>query len=409
MEPLIRCCAGLDVHKETVEANVRRIEPNGSLYENSRRWRTVTGELEEMSAWLEGQGVTHVAMESTGVFWKPVYNILDARFTLLLVNAQHLKRVPGRKTDVSDAQWIAHCLQVGLLKGSFVPERWQRELRDLTRLRSQLIGEQSRVINRIQKVLQDANIKLSSVATDIMGASGRDILRALIEGKQDEKAMAELARRSLRGKIPQLREALRGHVTEHHRFLLKFLMDELEVHERNVSALDERIEEHTRPFEQQLERMDEIPGIDRRVAESLLAEIGADMKPFPSDASLCSWAAICPGNDESAGKRRSGRTRKGNQWLRKTLVQAAWGASRKKGSYLNAQYHRLAGRRGKKRALVAVAHSILVILYHLIAEDRHYRDLGADYLDRLHPERTTRHLVKRLERLGFKVTLEVAA
>ncbi len=406
MEPIIACCAGLDVHKKTVEAHVRRREPDGGLHQATRQWGTMTSELGGLVEWMKAQGVTHVAMESTGVFWKPIYNLLEGQFQVLLVNAQHLKQVPGRKTDVRDCQWIAQLLQHGLLRGSFIPPRWQRELRDLTRHRSQLTAEKTRVANRIHKVLEDANIKLGAVATDILGASGRDMIQALIAGEQDPQRLADLARKRLRGKIPQLEEALAGNVTEHHRYMLEILWDQLNSLEELMSRLDRRIEELTRPFQQPIARMREVPGLDRRVAETVLAEVGPDLQPFPSDQHLASWSGLCPGNDQSAGKRRSGKTTKGSRWLRQTLVQAAWAASRARHSYLAAQYHRLAGRRGRKRALVAVAHSLLVIIYHLLKNGVPYHDLGPDYLDRLHPERLTRYLVKRLERLGHKVTLE---
>ncbi len=405
METMYRCCAGLDVHKESVEAHLRRREPDGKLWEQTRRWGTMTEHLEAMAEWLAGAGVTHVAMESTGVYWKPIYNILEGRFTILLVNARHMKQVPGRKTDVKDSQWIAQLLQHGLLRGSFVPPRGQRELRELTRQRTQLVGEKARIANRIHKTLEDANIKLGSVASDILGVSGRAMLDAVIAGETDEKKLADLAQRKMRGKIPELQQALRGRLTEHHRFLLGLLRKELEQQEGLIVELSRRIEELTRPFAEERKRLSEIPGIEQRAAEVLLAEIGPDMKPFPTANQLSSWSGMCPGNNESAGKKKSGRTPPGNRWLRQVLVQSAWAASRSKKSYLAAQYRRLAARRGKKRALMAVGHSILVILYHLLKEGRPYVDLGANYLDQLDPQGLIRYHVKRLESLGHTVTL----
>ena len=406
MENIFPCCAGLDVHKESVEACVRRIEPNGRLHQQTHHWGTMTRDLLAMADWMAAQGVTHVAMESTGVSWKPIYNILESRFTMLLVNARHLKQVPGRKSDVRDCQWIAQLLQCGLLKGSFIPPRSQRELRDLTRHRTQLVEEKGRTTNRIHKVLQDANIKLSSVATDVLGASGRAMLEALIIGEEDPVKLADLAQRKLRGKIPELEKALEGHLTEHHRFMLKLLWKQLAQQEELIAELDRKIEEQTRPFAAEIDRLDEVPGIDRRVAEVVLAEVGPDMAPFPTHANLASWAGMCPGNEESAGKRVRRRITPGNRWLKRTLAQASWAASRTKNSYLASQYRRLAGRRGRKRALIAVGHSILVIVYHMLKTGTSYADLGGNFLDRLQPERMTRYYVRRLEALGHKVTLE---
>jgi len=406
METLISRCAGLDVHKETVEADVRRIEPGGRLHHQTRQWGTMTRDLVAMADWMAAQGVTHVAMESTGVFWKPIFNILERRFTVMLVNARHLKQVPGRKSDVRDCQWIAQLLQHGLLKGSFIPPRAQRELRDLTRYRTQLLEEKTRTANRIHKVLEDANLKLASVASDILGVSGRAMLKALIEGEKDPAKLAAFGQRKLRGKIPELEKALEGHVTEHHQFMLRLLWKQLTQEEGLIAELDAGIEEKTRPFAAEMERLDAVPGVDRRVAEVVLAEVGADMKPFPSHEHLASWAGMCPGNEESAGKRRRRRILPGNRWLKQTLVQAAWATSHAKNTYLASQYRRLAGRRGKKRALVAVGHSMLVIFFHMLKEGRTYADLGGDFFDRLEPVRLTRYYVKRLEALGHTVTLE---
>jgi len=406
MEEICPSCAGLDVHKESVEACVRRMEPTGQLHQPTRHWGTMTRDILAMADWMAAQGVRHVAMESTGVYWKPIYNILESRFTVLLVNARHLKQVPGRKSDIRDCQWIAQLLQYGLLKGSFIPPRAQRELRDLTRHRTQWVEEKTRTVNRLHKVLEDANIKLASVATDILGVSGRAMLEALIEGQEDPVKLADFAQRQLRGKIPELEKALQGHLTDHHRFLLRLLWKQLAEQEELIAELDAKIEELTRPFADEIERLDGVPGVDRRVAEVVLAEVGAEMDPFPTHQHLASWAGMCPGNEESAGKRRRRRVTPGNRWLKRTLVQAAWAAGPTKNTYIASQYRRLAGRRGKKRALIAVGHSMLVIFYHGLKAGTSDAELGGDFFDRLEPERLTRYYIKRLERLGHKVTLE---
>jgi transposase len=406
VEPLYRICAGLDVHKETVVACVRRLDDRGRAREEVRTFGTMTCDLLALGDWLAERGATHAAMESTGVYWKPVWHLLEGRVELMLVNAQHIKQVPGRKTDVKDCAWIAQLLQHGLLKASLVPPAPQQELRELTRQRAQLVGEQGRVAQRIQKVLEDANIKLASVATDVLGVSGRLMLRELIAGATDAARMADLARRKMRSKIPALEKALAGRVTEHHRFLLKLHLEHYEQLEALARRLSERIEEKLLPFSGAVELLVTIPGVQQRTAEVLLAEIGADVKPFPTPEHLASWAGLCPGNDESAGKRRTGKMRKGSLWLRAALVQAAWAASRTKDTYLASHFRRLSARRGRKRAAAALAHTLLVVVYHVLSRRQPYRDLGADYLDRLEPDRLAKRLVKRLERLGLKVTIE---
>jgi transposase len=411
METLYQRVAGLDVHRDSVMACVRITQGHGKPREEVRTFGAMTDDLLALSDWLRAEQVTHIAMESTGVLWKPVWNLLDgaSNWELLLVNARELKQVPGRKTDVKDSQWIAQLLACGLLRSSFVPAREQRELRDLTRQRAQLCGEQTRCVNRIHKVLQDANIKLSSVATDVLGVSGRQMLEALVRGEDDPERLAELARRRLRGKIPELRRALKGHVTAHHQFLLEQLLRHLGHLEEQLAAYSARIEECLRPFvdEATAARLDAIPGVNRLTIENVVAEIGAHMTQFPTAGHLASWAGLCPGNEESAGKRKSGRTTKGNVWLRRALCQAAWAAARKKDSYFQAQYRRLAGRRGKKRAVVGVAHSLLEVIYHLLKNAQlEYHDLGGNYFDELDPERLCRHLVKRLEKLGYDVDLK---
>jgi transposase len=411
MDIVFACCAGLDVHKKTVVACVRRVAANGKVHKEVRTFGTMTAELLTLADWLAQEGVTHAAMESTGVYWKPIWNILEDQFELLLVNARHIKQVPGRKTDVKDSEWIAELLQHGLLRGSFVPSAPQRELRELTRQRMQLMHQKASVANRIQKILEDANIKLASVATDVLGMSGRDILRAIIAGQANPEVLAELARRRLRAKIPQLKSALQGHVAEHHRFLLKLLLDQVTQLEELIERLNQRIVAVLpEPVEKAVPRLVEVPGIGVQATQNILAEIGTNMDQFPTSGHLSSWVGMSPGNHESAGKRKSGRTTKGNQWLRATLVQVAWAASHSKGTYLAAQYRRLAGRRGKKRALVAVAHTILVIIYHLLKNpEATYQDLGPEYLDRLRSKQLTKHLVRRLEQLGHKVRLEPLA
>jgi transposase len=409
MEVVFARCAGLDVHSRTVVVCRRIIGPDGKLDKQVRTFGTTTGELLALAEWLQEGSVTHVAMESTGVFWKPVWNILEDRFKILLVNARHIKQVPGRKTDVKDCEWIGQLLQHGLLRGSFVPPAEIRELRDLTRHRAKLADQHTAVANRIHKTLEDANIKLGTVASDILGVSGRAMLEAIVGGEDRPEALADLARRRLRSKIPALREALHGRITEHHRFLLETLLEQLGFLEAQIARLDERIAEKSRPFEVVLDRLVTIPGVGRRIAENLLAEIGPEMGVFPSAGHLASWAGMCPGNNESAGKRKTGKTSKGNRWLRRSLIEAGWAATRSKNTYLSAQYRRLAPRRGKRRAVVALGHTILVAAYPILAQACPYNDLGADHFDRLDPQRLTRHLVRRLERLGHKVILEPLA
>jgi transposase len=405
MDVFYACCCGLDVHKESVTACVLWAGGKGKKRKEKRQFGTMTQDLLALSDWLRACRVTHVAMESTGVYWKPVWNILEGAFEVLLVNAQHIKAVPGRKTDQNDAEWIGELLQHGLLRGSFVPPTPIRELRDLTRYRVSLAQECNRIANRIQKVLEDGNIKLASVATDALGASGRAMLKAMIEGEEDVEKLAEMSRGLLRNKIPELRRALQGRLRSHHRFLLKELMEHLEFVESKMARLEREIGEHLRPFEQEVQRLCTIPGVEWVTASGLIAEIGVNMGQFPDAEHLASWAGVCPGNHESAGKRKSGKTRKGSAWLRRCLCQAAWAVSTKKHNYMSALYRRLAARRGKKRAIIAVAHHLLQVAYYILRDGKLYRELGADYFDQLHPNRTKRYLVKRLERLGFQVNL----
>jgi transposase len=407
MDTLFAKVAGLDVHLKGVQCAVRCRQESGKLLMQVRSFGTMTGDLRALADYLQALGVTHVAMEATGVLWKPVWNVLEGRFTLLLVNPRHPKKVPGRKTDVTDAQWIAQLLQCGLLRGSFVPARPLRELRDLTRHRAQLAGEHARVANRVHKLLEDANVKLGAVVSDVLGKSGRKMLRALLEGERDVDKLAEMALGRLRRKIPQLKLALEGNCTEHHRYMLGRLLGHLGYLESQTQEFSTRI---ARRLDELLpaaarERLDGICGVNRTTIENVIAEIGVDMSIFPDERHLASWCGMCPGNEESAGRRLRGRTRKGNRWLRRALAEAAWAASRVKRSYLTAQFRRLAARRGKKRALTAVGHSLLVIIYHVLKNNVEYRDLGPDYFDRLDPERLRRHLVKRLQSLGYDVTL----
>jgi transposase len=374
MDLIHPCCAGLDVHKKTVVACVRRAGPDGRVDREVRTYRTLTADLIALADWLDAEGVGPVAMESTGVYWKPVFHLLEGRFEVLLVNAHHLKQVPGRKTDVKDAEWIAQLLQYGLLEASFLPPPPIRELRDLTRGRAQLVRERAGVANRIHKVLEDANLKLASVATDVLGASGRAMLGALIGGRDDPAELAELARGSLRKKIPELTAALRGFVGDHHRFLLRALLRQVEQLEGLIAEYDARIEHAMAPFVEAAARLESIPGLGARAAEVIVAEIGVDMTAFPTAGHLASWAGMCPGNNESAGRRRTGKTTKGSQWLRTVLVQVAWSASHTKETILGVTYRRWAKRLGKKKALVALGHKILVLIYKLLKDRALYQE-----------------------------------
>ena len=409
MEIIHRICAGLDVHKKSVAVCIRVLGDDDRAQSIKRTFGTMTHELEQLRGWLSQCGVTHVAMESTGVFWKPLWNILEGHFELLLVNPRHIKNVPGRKTDMKDCEWVCQLLQFGLLRGSFVPPRTIRDLRDLTRSRAKVIQQRASVANRIHKVLQDANIKLSSVVSDIMGVSSLRMLRALADGEKDPNQLAEMALRRLRAKIPQLRLALNGAVTDHHCFLLHRYLLQLDHLASESELFDERIRVLTEPFEKQIELLRTIPGVDRRTGECILAEIGPDMTPFHSSAALASWAGVCPGNNESAGKHKSGKTSKGSKWLHRALGEAAWAASRTRNTYLAAKYKRIAGRRGKKRAIVAVGHSMLTAAYHILKDNTPYRDLGPDHFDNLNKPRLKNYYVKRLENLGYTVILDETA
>lgn len=404
MEVVYERCCGLDVHKRTVVACV--FTPEGK---DTGTFSTMTEDLLKLADWLTQKGVSHVAMESTGVYWQPVYNLLEGLgIELLVVNAQHVKAVPGRKTDVKDAEWIAELLRHGLLRGSYIPDRPQREVRELVRYRTSLIRQRAQVVNRVQKVLEGANIKLSSVATNVVGVSGRAMLEAMVAGTEDPRALAALARGKLRDKKPQLESALRGLVGPHQRFLLDSLLRHLGFLDEEVHRMDAEVSERMRPFEEALRRLDTIPGVGRRGAEEVVAEIGTDMARFPTAGHLASWTHMCPGTNESAGKRKSGSTGSGNPWLRSALVEIAWAAARTRQTYLSAQYHRLAARRGGKRAAIAVGHTILVIIYHILRDGSVYEELGGNYFDERDQQAAVRRAVHRIERLGYKVTVEAA-
>jgi transposase len=404
MQVIYERCAGLDVHKRSVVACFTFLE-SGQPSKERQTFSTMTPDLVRLRDWLKEQGCTHVAMESTGVFWKPVYNLLEEQMQVFVVNAQHIKAVPGRKTDIKDAEWIADLLQHGLLRPSFIPPAWQRHLRDLTRTRSALIQERTRVIARLQKGLEDANIKLASVVSDMMGISAQQMLHALVKGELSPAAMAEFARGKMRSKREQLAQALTGYLQPHHCVLITEHLAHIDNLDQAMTRLSSEIAERLAPYEDILSRLETIPGIKRRLAETLLVEIGPDMTRFPTAAHLASWAGMCPGNHESAGKRLSGKTRKGSQWLRTALVEAAHAASHCKECYLSAHYHHIAFRRGKKRAAVALGHTLLIIIYHVIAEKKEYEELGGDYLDQLDRQGKEKRLVRQLEKLGFEVAL----
>jgi transposase len=409
MDVLHERCCGIDVHKRSLTACVLASGAGGRSAKEVRTFGTMAADLEALAAWLEERGVTHVAMESTGVYWKPLWNVLEGRFALLLANAQHVKQVPGRKTDVKDSEWLAELLRHGLLRGSFVPARAERELRELTRYRSSLVRERTAEVNRLQKTLEGANIKLASVVSDVTGVSARAMLERLAAGAGDPAALAELARGSLRRKRGELARALAGHLTAHQRFLIAQHLAMIDFLDEQIAAVGAEVEERLRPFEAQLTVLDTIPGIGRWTAEVILAEIGTDMGRFPTAGHLASWAGMCPGHHQSAGKRRSGRTRKGSPWLRVALTEAAYAAGRSKGTYLAARYHRLIARRGKKKAAIAVGRTILEVCHALLTTGACYDEPLARRTQERARAAEERRLVRRLEQLGHRVTLEPAA
>ena len=402
-------CAGLDVHKRQVVACIRMPGEHGKSSGVVRTFGTTTPQLLELLSWLTDHRIGKVAMESTGVYWRPVYHVLEGSVDeILLVNAQHVKAVPGRKTDVKDCEWLAQLLEHGLLRGSFVPPEPIRDLRDLTRFRKTLIQERSSHVNRIAKTLELANIKLGSVATDIMGKSGRAMMQALIDGERDPQQLADLSLGVLRKKRDALEPALTGRVRDHHAFLLRQQLKVVDDLEQRIQELDVRIDECIRPFADEVAHLCTIPGVRHRTAEALIAEIGVDMTRFPTAAHLASWAKLCPGNNQSGDKRRSASIGKGNSWVKATLVEAAWAASRTKRSYYQAQFNRLRARRGPKKAVTAVAHSILQACWHILQANTEHRDLGRTYFESLDRNRLRRHHIKRLKDLGFTVTVEAA-
>jgi transposase len=409
MDQLIERCAGLDVHKKTVAACVRTPGQDGQRHQNTRTFQTTTKGLVALRDWLASHQVTVVGMESTGAYWKAVYYRLETTMECWLLNARHLRNVPGRKTDVADAAWICQLVEHGLVRPSFVPPPPIRELRNLTRYRKTVIQERTREAQRLEKLLEDAGIKLSCVASDILGVSGRAMLAALVAGERDPQLLAELAKGRLRAKLPQLQEALVGRFGPHHGLLVGEMLARIDAADATIDRLSAEIGRVTTPYGAIMELLETIPGVNRRTAEVILAETGGDMRQFPSAAHLASWAGLCPGNNESAGKHHSGRTRKGSKWLRGALVEAAHAAAHTKDTYLAAQYRRLGGRRNDKRAAVAVAHSILVIAYHILDRGQPYAELGGDWLlKRESASAHTQRLVRQLERLGHKVTLEAA-
>ena len=405
MDVLYARCCGVDVHKESISVCVLIREPGQSQQKHKAHFSTVTAELLRCADWLTSLGVTQVGMESTGVYWKPIWNLWEGQFQLMLANAAHLKRVPGRKTDATDCEWIAQLVQHGLLPTSFVPATELRDLRELTRYRTQLVGDHGRVVNRIQKVLEDANIKLASVASDVVGKSGRLMLQALMAGQTDAAQLADLARGQLRQKKADLQLALEGRLRPAHQYLLQQYWTQLQFLEQQLASVERQIDSENPGFREAAAILDTIPGIDGVAAWGIIGEIGADMRQFPTAQHLASWAGMCPGNHQSAGKRLSGKTRKGSRWLRQKLCQAAWAASRTKNSYLSVLYHRLAARRGRRRAIVALGHTLLVISYHLLQRRCRYQDLGADYFLRANAENLRKYHVKRLKQLGYDVQL----
>jgi transposase len=407
VELLVSRCAGLDVAKDEVVACIRVPDGASGRRQEVRTFPTFTSGLEALAGWLAAEGVTQVVLEATGQYWKPVWQVLEERgFALLLVNARQVKILPGRKTDVADAAWLAELLEHGLLRGSFVPPPQIRELRDLTRYRKRLIQVHSAEVQRIQKTLEDAGIKLDSVAADVVGVSGRAMLAALVAGERDSQVLAELAKGRLRTKLPQLRQALRGRFGDHHALLVRLALAHLEQLEASIAELDAHVDRVLAPFTQARDRLDTITGVGKRAAETIVAEIGVDMSVFPTAGHLASWAGRCPGNNLTGGKRRSGKSTKGNRWLGEVLTECAWAAARSRDSYLSAQFWRLARRIGKKKAAMAVGHSILVIAWHLLTNDCNYQDLGGDYFVRRDADRARQRAVAQLQALGYQVTLQ---
>lgn len=410
MQVLFARCAGLDVHKKSVVACVMLTSTDGQVQKHRQTFGTMTPDLLSLSDWLKGLGVSHVAMESTGVYWRPVYQLLEESFTLLVINATHVKRMPGRKTDMSDAEWLAELLRHGLLTPSFVPPRAQRQLRELTRHRTNLMEKRSQAVNEMHRTLEGTNLKLTSVATDITGVSATLMLQALLSGQEtDPKLLANLAVGRLRRKIPELEKALHGKVQEHHKLILTQLLADIDLFDEQVAEVSGMIEQRVSQEQELIGRLDEVPGINRRTAEVILAELGADMSRFPTDRHAAAWAGMCPSNKESGGRRYAARSRQGNKALKRALGECGMAAGRTKDSYLGAQYRRITARRGSKRASLAVGHSILRIAYHMIKEGSRYHDLGADYFDRRNEPSVTRRLVKRLEGLGYHVELKKVA
>jgi transposase len=401
-------CAGMDVHKEDVKVCLVWRDDAGERCEEVRTFSTMTRPLLLMREWLGSYGCKVVVMESTGNYWKPVFNLLDGVFEVMLVNPGHLKYVEGFKTDAKDARWLAGLLEYGLLRGSFIPPSEIRDLRDMTRYRRRLIEERSAEVNRVQKILEEANIKLASVVSDVMGVSGRAILSALLEGEMTPEQMAELSRGRLRHKRGELAESLEGRFRPHHALLLSRMLEHIDFLDGAIEDCDTVIEDMLRPFVSTIENMDTVPGIDVRAAQDIIAEIGLDMSVFPTDKHLCSWAAVCPGNHESGGKRKSGKTRNGNKWLRATLVQCAHAAGHSRKTYLGTQYGRFAARKGKQKAAIAVGHSILEAIYFIIRDHVPYQELGPEYFDKINKDHIIRNYKKRLEALGLIVEVSEA-
>jgi transposase len=409
MEVLYPHCAGLDVHKDTVVACMRHAE-NSSVRREVRTFKTTTTALLALSAWLASEGCTHVVMEATGVYWKPVWHILsDGDFALTLANAAHVKNVPGRKTDTNDATWLADLLAHGLIRGSFVPDASTQEQRGLLRTRKQLVCERASHVQRLQRTLEDANIKLESVISDVTGLSGRAMIEALIGGETDPARLASLAHRRIKAAPEALHEALRGRVTPHHRFLLQLHLRQIDALDEAIAAIEREVDVHIESFRTAIRQLKTIPGIGDLAACVILAEIGTDMSRFPSHRHLLSWAGLCPNSDESAGRRRSNRMRKGAPWLKTTLIQCAWAATRRKASYLHAQFQRLRARRGAKKAIGAVAASMLTAGYHMLRDGTFYQDLGANYFDSRDRQTQANRLVAKLQSLGYNVAITTAA